>query len=210
MGLDLILRYFPDLTDTQRDQFERMGPSYVNWNNQINVVSRKDAENIYERHILHSLAIAKLFRFAKGSRILDIGTGGGFPGVPLAVLHPDVNFHLVDSVGKKIMVVEEVCRELGITNVKATHDRAENVKSKYDFVISRAVTRFENFIPWTQNKFRPDMRNAFPNGILYLKGGDLTEELKTVRQDHDVFELTDWFKEEFFETKKLVHVRMVH
>lgn len=209
MGLDLILRYFPDLTDTQRDQFERMGPAYVHWNGQINVVSRKDAENMYERHILHSLAIAKLFRFQPGSQILDIGTGGGFPGLPLAVLHPDVDFWLVDSIGKKIKVVNEVCGELGITNVKATHQRAETVNKKFDFVVSRAVTRFENFLPWTRGKFRQDMRNAFPNGILYLKGGDLSEEMKAVHQDYDIFDLTDWFKEEFFETKKLVYVRMV-
>lgn len=207
--MDIILKYFPNLTAMQTAQFERLRPLYEEWNNQINVISRKDIDSFYERHVLHSLAIAKVITFQPGTKILDIGTGGGFPGIPLAILFPEVQFHLVDSIGKKIKVVKEVASELGLTNVKATHARAEEVKDKYDFVVSRAVTAMPNFLPWTNNKFLSEQKNPYPNGILYLKGGDLTEELKDIKQDMEIIDLAKIFDEEFFETKKVVYVRMV-
>jgi len=207
--MDIILKYFPNLTAMQLAQLEHLRPLYEEWNNQINVISRKDIDSFYERHVLHSLAIAKVITFQPGTKILDIGTGGGFPGIPLAVLFPEVHFHLVDSIGKKIKVVKEVANELGLTNVKATHARAEEVKDKYDFVVSRAVTAMSNFLPWTNNKFLSEQKNPYPNGILYLKGGDLTEELKDIKQDIEIIDLSKIFDEEFFETKKVVYVRMV-
>ena len=193
----------------QRAQFEQLKPLYEEWNSQINVISRKDMDSFYEKHVLHSLGIAKALSFQPGTKLLDIGTGGGFPGIPLAILFPECQFHLVDSIGKKIKVVKAVAEELGLTNVRATHARAEQVKDKYDFVISRAVTAMSNFLPWTNNRFLAEQRNAYPNGILYLKGGDLTEELKEIKQDLEIIELDKIFSEEFFETKKVVYVRMV-
>lgn len=193
----------------QRAQFEQLKPLYEEWNSQINVISRKDMESFYEKHVLHSLGIAKVLSFQPGTKLLDIGTGGGFPGIPLAILFPECQFHLVDSIGKKIKVVKAVAEELGLTNVRATHARAEQVKDKYDFVISRAVTAMSNFLPWTNNRFLAEQRNAYPNGILYLKGGDLTEELKGIKQDIEIIELDKVFSEEFFETKKVVYIRMV-
>jgi 16S rRNA (guanine527-N7)-methyltransferase len=207
--MDLILKYFPNLSNMQRAQFERLKPLYEEWNSQINVISRKDMDSFYEKHVLHSLSIAKVLSFQPGTKLLDIGTGGGFPGIPLAILFPECHFHLVDSIGKKIKVVKAVAEELGLTNVRATHARAEQVKDKYDFVISRAVTAMSNFLPWTNNRFLAEQRNAYPNGILYLKGGDLTEELKEIKQDIEIIELDKIFSEEFFETKKVVYVRMV-
>lgn len=207
--MDIILKYFPNLTAMQTAQLERLRSLYEEWNNQINVISRKDIDSFYERHVLHSLAIAKVITFQPGTKILDIGTGGGFPGIPLAILFPEVQFHLVDSIGKKIKVVKEVASELGLANVKATHARAEEVKDKYDFVVSRAVTAMPNFLPWTYNKFLSEQKNPYPNGILYLKGGDLTEELKDIKQDMEIIDLAKIFDEEFFETKKVVYVRMV-
>lgn len=203
-----ILKYFPDLTSLQVKQFEALGELYTHWNAQINVISRKDMDEFYTRHVLHSLGIAKVMKFAPGSKILDIGTGGGFPGIPLAILFPQVQFVLVDSIGKKIKVVNEVSESLGLQNVEAYHLRAEQVKEHFDFVVSRAVTSMEQFLPWCQNKFRKEQLNAFPNGILYLKGGDLTEELKPVKQAIDIFNLADIFEDEFFETKKVVYVKM--
>lgn len=193
----------------QRAQFEQLKPLYEEWNSQINVISRKDMDSFYEKHVLHSLGIAKVLSFQPGTKLLDIGTGGGFPGIPLAILFPECQFHLVDSIGKKIKVVKAVAEELGLTNVRATHARAEQVKDKYDFVISRAVTAMSNFLPWTNNKFLSEQRNAYPNGILYLKGGDLTEELKGIKQDIEIIELDNIFSEEFFDTKKVVYIRMV-
>jgi 16S rRNA (guanine527-N7)-methyltransferase len=203
-----ILKYFPELTPKQVEQFAALSDLYAEWNAQINVISRKDMDEFYTRHVLHSLGIAKVMKFAPGSRILDIGTGGGFPGIPLAILFPDVQFVLVDSIGKKIKVVNEVAAALNLKNVTGIHERAENVKGKFDFIVSRAVTAMENFLPWCNGKFDSVQRNPFPNGILYLKGGDLTEELKPVKQAIDIFKLSDFFEDEFFETKKVVYVKM--
>lgn len=205
---DLILQYFPDLTETQQKQFAQLDSLYQEWNSQINVISRKDTENFYERHVLHSLAIAKAIQFKKGTSLLDVGCGGGFPGIPLAILFPDCKFHLVDSIGKKIKVVNEVANAIGLTNLKATHKRAEEIKEKYDFVISRAVTAMPKFIQWVQNKFDRKDKNAYPNGIFYLKGGDLREEMKPVKRHTEYFDISDYFEGEFFETKKVVYVRM--
>ena len=207
--MDLILKHFPDLTEKQKEQFSKLQDLYEVWNAQINVISRKDLDNFYERHVLHSLGIAKVMRFADGSDILDVGTGGGFPGVPLAILFPNCNFYLVDSIGKKIKVVNEVSAAIGLKNLKAEHKRAEKVKGQFDFVVSRAVTRMERFLPWVNGKIKKSQKNPFPNGILYLKGGDLTEELKPVKRDIELFDLNEFFKDEFFETKKVVYVKMV-
>jgi 16S rRNA (guanine527-N7)-methyltransferase len=203
-----ILKYFPELSDVQLERFRALELLYAEWNAQINVISRKDIDAFYERHVLHSLGIAKVMRFADGSKVLDIGTGGGFPGIPLAILYPNVHFTLVDSIGKKIKVVQEVSQALGLTNVSAYHKRAEEVKDKFDFVVSRAVTSMENFLPWCQNKFSITQRNPFPNGILYLKGGDLSEELKPIKKAFDIYDLSKFFDGDFFETKKVVYVKM--
>lgn len=207
--MELIDKYFPDLSGEQREKLARLKAVYEHWNNQINVISRKDMDDFYERHVLHSLAIAKVINFRPGTKILDIGTGGGFPGIPLAILFPECHFFLVDSIGKKIKVVKEVATELGLKNVRAAHERAENIKEKFDFVVSRAVTAMPRFLPWTNNKFLKEQNNSYPNGIFYLKGGDLTEELKGIRQDMEIVDLTKFFDEAFFETKKVVYVRMV-
>jgi len=207
--VDLIFNYFPNLSDNQKKQFADLFDLYLHWNNQINVVSRKDFDFFYERHVLHSLSIAKVIQFTPGSDVLDVGTGGGFPGLPLAILFPEVNFYLVDSIGKKIKVVNEVAAAIGLKNLKAEHKRAETVNQKFDFVISRAVTQMDDFLPWVKGKFKSKGQNGYPNGIFYLKGGDLTEELKNVKQYMEIINLSDFFKEEFFETKKLVYVQMV-
>lgn len=178
---------------------------YELWNSRINVISRKDMDQFYERHVLHSLAIAKVIQFSNGSRILDVGTGGGFPGIPLAVLFPRCEFLLVDSIGKKIKVVDEVCKGLGITNVKAMQTRAETVNGKFDFVVSRAVTAFPEFYGWVKNKLSKEQHNSLPNGILYLKGGDLQQEFGSFYAKARFFDLKDFFEEEFFETKKVVY-----
>ena len=206
-GIDLILHYFPDLTPKQRSQFEALEDLYQDWNSQINVISRKDTDNFYERHVLHSLAIAKVMEFKDGSKILDIGTGGGFPGIPLAILYPECDFLLVDSIGKKIKVVNEVAKALELENVRGIHERAEKIKGQFDFVVSRAVTAMPEFLNWTKGKFLKEDKNDFKNGILYLKGGDLTEEMASVKKAVQYFEIPDFFKEEFFETKKVVYVR---
>lgn len=206
-GFEQLLSYFPDLSDEQKDQFQRLEALYTEWNAQINVISRKDTENFYERHVLHSLAITKVMSFTDGSKILDIGTGGGFPGIPLAILFPNCNFLLVDSIGKKIKVVKEVAKALGLKNVRAEHERAENIKEQFDFIVSRAVTAMPKFITWTKGKFLKENKNTFKNGILYLKGGDLAEEMATVKKAVQYFDLSDFYSEEFFETKKVVYVR---
>jgi 16S rRNA (guanine527-N7)-methyltransferase len=201
-----IEKYFPDLTELQHKQLTDLEVLYKFWNEQINVISRKDTENFYERHVLHSLGIAKIISFKDGSRILDIGTGGGFPGIPLAILFPNCHFTLIDSVGKKIKVVNEVAESLGLTNVIGIHGRAESLKEKFDFVVSRAVTAMPAFLYWTRGKFNKTNNNSLPNGILYLKGGDLKEELKPVKQKHKITPLNKYFNEEFFDTKKVVYV----
>lgn len=202
----LIQKYFKDLTAEQISQFDRLYDLYSFWNAQINVISRKDIEELYERHILHSLGIAKFCTFKAGEKVLDVGTGGGFPGIPLAILFPETQFHLVDSIGKKIKVVNEVATALGLTNVKASHLRAEQVADKYDFVVSRAVTRLIDFYPWVQGKFNKDSKNAIPNGILYLKGGELAEEISESRLKAELYPLLAYFEEEFFDTKFVVYI----
>jgi len=204
--VQILLKYFPDLSPSQISQFEKMGMLYREWNEKINVVSRKDIDALYEKHILHSLGIAKVCSFKDGTEILDVGTGGGFPGIPLAVMFPECQFTLVDSIGKKIKVVEEVANGLELKNVKALNARAEQVDIKVDFVVSRAVTRFAPFYEWIKNKFLKGGFNDLDNGVLYLKGGDLEEEMKEYGKKYRLFELSNYFSEEFFETKKVVYV----
>lgn len=207
--MDQILKYFPEISDVQKRQFGELLNLYTYWNDQINVISRKDIDQLYVRHVLHSLGIAKVQSFKDGSKILDIGTGGGFPGIPLAILHPNCEFVLVDSIGKKIKVVQEVANALGLNNVSAHHMRAEKVKGEFDFIVSRAVTRMEDFVKWTNGKIAKQQNHELKNGILYLKGGDLTEELSGF-PSAKLFDLTDFFEEDFFETKKVVHLPRKH
>ena len=206
--MEIIHKYFKDLTATQIEQFSKLQELYKDWNLKINVVSRKDIDELYLRHVLHSLAIAKLVQFKPGSKVLDVGTGGGFPGIPLAILFPETQFHLVDSIGKKIKVVNEVVEGLGLKNVKTTNGRVEEeVKDTYDFIVSRAVAQMETFVRWTKGKISKNQNHNLKNGILYLKGGDLTEELK-LYTSATIYDLTDYFEEDFYETKKLVHLGM--
>ena len=206
---NIIFRHFPDLTDIQKKQFSALSDLYEFWNAQINVVSRKDMNDFLERHVLHSLGIAKIMKFEEGTKVLDVGTGGGFPGIPLAILFPKVDFFLVDSIGKKIKVVRAVAEELGLKNVRTAHERAENINEKFDFVVSRAVTRMPAFLKWVEDKFSLDCNNTFPNGVFYLKGGDLREEMSQVSYHYNSFNLSDYFSQDFFETKKVVYVQMV-
>jgi 16S rRNA (guanine527-N7)-methyltransferase len=208
-GVDLIYTHFPNLTDVQKEQFAQLGPLYAEWNAQINVISRKDIDHIYEHHVLHSLGIAKVMKFADHSKILDVGTGGGFPGIPLAILYPKVQFTLVDSTGKKIKVVNEVSSALGLKNVTAIHERAEKVLGSFDFVVSRAVAKLHDFIPWVRNKIRPKQINPWPNGMLLLKGGDLVDELAKAKATWEVLDLSDHFEGEFYSAKKVVYVKLV-
>lgn len=202
---ELIFRYFPDLDEKQRDQINRLGALYTAWNEKINVVSRKDIDQLYLRHVLHSLAIAKFISFKSGADVLDVGTGGGFPGIPLAILFPGVNFHLVDSVGKKIRVVTEIVTALGLNNVTAEHARAESLQTKYNYIVSRAVTQMPAFVRWTKGKFKKAQNHEPAPGIIYLKGGDLTEELAQLKQPVCLIDIADYFEEDFFETKKIVY-----
>jgi 16S rRNA (guanine527-N7)-methyltransferase len=206
--MEILTKYFPDLTDQQLDQFGRLGALYKEWNSQINVISRKDIEQLYERHVLHSLAIAKVIQFKAKTTVLDVGTGGGFPGIPLAIMFPETSFLLIDSIGKKIKVVNEVASALGLTNVTAEHIRVEEVKQKFDFVVSRAVTAFPRFIAMVRTKVASKCNNDLPNGILYLKGGDFEEEIEPFRKQIQVYELQSFFQEEFFETKRLIHMTL--
>jgi len=202
--VNVILKYFPNLTEEQKEKFSKLESLYFEWNEKINVISRKDMDSLYERHVLHSLGIAKVMSFSAGTKVLDIGTGGGFPGIPLAILYPEVEFTLVDSIGKKIKVVEAISQELGLKNVKTIHGRAEKIKDKYHFVVSRAVTQMPVFLRWLKGKFEKEQINEKYNGVLYLKGGDLAEELVGIRCE--IFQLKKFFEEEFFDTKKVVYI----
>lgn len=200
-----IVKYFPNLTDNQVEQFRKLEELYKDWNAKINVISRKDIDELYTKHVLHSLGIAKIIEFQPGSKILDVGTGGGFPGIPLAILFPEVDFYLIDVIAKKIRVVNEVAQGLGLQNVKAEQMRAENVKEDFDFIVSRAVTNMPDFYSWVKDKIKKKNNHELKNGILYLKGGDLTEELAAFPKATE-YNLSDFFEDEFFETKKVVHL----
>jgi len=207
--MELIKKYFPNLSDKQIEQFSKLETVYKEWNAQINVISRKDIDELYIRHVLHSLGITKVIEFKKGANILDVGTGGGFPGIPLAIMYPDTNFLLVDSIAKKLKVVKAVAEKLELKNVKIVHDRVENIKENFDFIVSRAVTNMPDFVGWVKKKIKKDSIHEIKNGILYLKGGDLTEELKNYK-NVKLFDLPDFFSEEFFETKKVVYLPLKH
>lgn len=204
MAIDLILKYFPEISEAQKLQFEKLEELYTEWNAKINVISRKDMESLYEKHILHSLGIAKIMEFAPGTKVLDIGTGGGFPGIPLAILFPEVQFTLIDSIGKKITVVNAVAEGIELKNVTGIHGRAEKLKEKFHFVVSRAVTQMPEFLRWLKGKFEKEQFNPKHNGVLYLKGGDLAEELAGIKCE--IFNLKNYFEEEFFDTKKVVYL----
>nr|WP_295926209.1 16S rRNA (guanine(527)-N(7))-methyltransferase RsmG [uncultured Dyadobacter sp.] len=204
--MELIDKYFPELTAEQRDKFGQMGELYAYWNARVNVISRQDIETLYERHILHSLGIAKVQAFRPNTNILDVGTGGGFPGIPLAIMFPEAKFHLVDSIGKKIRVVQEIAQALKLDNVVAEQVRAEKLEESYEFVVSRAVTRMAPFVGWVRKNISRNSFHELRNGILYLKGGDLAEELSEIPQKARTYELSGFFKEDFFETKKVVYV----
>jgi 16S rRNA (guanine527-N7)-methyltransferase len=205
--MEIIQKYFTDLTEIQVAQFSKLQELYQDWNLKINVVSRKDIDELYLRHVLHSLGIAKIISFKPGSNVMDVGTGGGFPGIPLAILFPETKFHLVDSIGKKIKVVNEVAEGLGLQNVKTTHGRVEEIKEEYDFIVSRAVAQMETFVRWNKGKITKKQNHDFKNGILYLKGGDLSEELAKYTSA-TIYDLPNYFEEDFFETKKVVHLPM--
>ncbi len=203
--MQIILKYFPDLTVVQKAQFQKLDELYKDWNLKINVVSRKDIDELYIRHVLHSLGIAKVISFKPKSKILDVGTGGGFPGIPLAILFPECQFYLVDSIAKKLKVVDEVVNGLGLKNVKTFHSRVEDIDEQFDFIVSRAVTTMPIFVSWVKGKIAKSQHNDLKNGILYLKGGDLTEELQNYKTV-TLFNLSDYFTEDFFETKKVVYL----
>lgn len=203
--MEEILTYFPNLTENQVNQFKKLSELYHEWNAKINVISRKDIDELYVKHVLHSLGIAKIMEFQPKSTVLDVGTGGGFPGIPLAILFPETRFYLIDVIAKKIKVVNEVASALGLVNVKAEQMRAENVKGDFDFIVSRAVTNMPDFVSWIKDKIKKQQNHILKNGILYLKGGDLTEELKDFPKARE-YNLSDYFSEEFFETKKVVHL----
>ena len=204
--MDLILKYFPDLTEEQKQQFAALYDLYTDWNSKINVISRKDIENLYEHHVLHSLGIAKVIRFKPGTQIMDLGTGGGFPGIPLAILFPEVQFHLVDSIGKKVRVASEIANSIGLKNVTFRHARAEEEKRTFDFVVSRAVMPLADLIKIIKKNISSKQQNALPNGLMCLKGGELQHEIQAFQKQAIVVELGDHFKEEFFQTKKVVYV----
>ena len=203
--MEVILKYFPNLSEIQKEQFSKLQELYQHWNSKINVVSRMDMQNLYLKHILHSLAIAKVIDFADGTKIIDVGTGGGFPGIPLAILFPNVEFLLVDSIGKKIKVVNDIAENIGLRNLQAEHKRAEQVVGKFDFVVSRAVTRMKVFQQWVRKMISTKQKNSLFNGIIYLKGGDLTEELHGIK-NVDIYDISDFFEEDFFKTKKIVYI----
>ena len=204
--MDIIQKYFPHLTELQVEQFAQLEALYNDWNAKINVISRKDIQNLYEHHVLHSLGIAKIVNFKDGTTVMDLGTGGGFPGIPLAILFPNVQFHLVDSIGKKVKVANEVANAIGLKNVKFSHARAEDIKEQYDFVVTRAVMPMVDLMKVARKNIKKEQHNAVPNGIIALKGGELAGEIESMRNICTVWELSDFFKEEYFTTKKVVHV----
>ena len=204
--MDIILKYFPDLTDTQKEQFAALYDLYTDWNSKINVISRKDITNLYEHHVLHSLGIAKAIQFKPGTSVMDLGTGGGFPGIPLAILFPDTKFHLVDSIGKKVRVATEIANAIGLKNVTTRHCRAEEEKQLFDFVVSRAVMPLTDLLKIIRKNISSEQHNALPNGLICLKGGELDREVMPVKHQTIVTDLKDFFSEEFFETKKVVYV----
>ena len=206
--MNIIKKYFPDLTHKQLEQFSALGDLYANWNEKINVISRKDIDQLYERHVLHSLGIAKVIRFEPGTSIMDVGTGGGFPGIPLAIMFPETRFFLVDSMAKKISVVNGVKDSLKLANVTAQQQRAETINGQFNFVVSRAVTAFPKFVSLVRKKLDKSQKNKLANGILYLKGGDFDDELKPFKNQFRVYQLSDYFEEDFFETKKLIHLKI--
>ena len=205
-GVKLLLKYFPDLTEEQRKQFAALYELYIDWNSKINVISRKDIENLYEHHVLHSLGIARIIRFRAGSSVMDLGTGGGFPGIPLAILFPDTKFHLVDSIGKKVRVATEVANAIGLKNVTFRHARAEEEKQLFDFVVSRAVMPLADLVKIARKNIKKEQQNALPNGLICLKGGELQHEILPFHKQAVSLNLSDHFKEEFFQTKKVVYV----
>ncbi len=207
--MDIIKKYFPTITDLQAEQFAQLEGLYNDWNSKINVISRKDIQNLYEHHVLHSLGIAKIVNFRDGTSIMDLGTGGGFPGIPLAILFPNVSFHLVDSIGKKVRVADEVATALGLKNVRFSHARAEEIKDKYDFVVTRAVMPMVDLVKVARKNIQKEQHNALPNGIIALKGGELNNEIASMRDISTVWDLGDYFEEEFFKTKKVVHVGII-
>ncbi len=204
-----LLKYFPQLSQHQLEQYELLAKEFLSWNEKINLISRKDTDNIFEHHILHSLAIAKVCKFKPQCEVMDIGTGGGFPGLPLAIMFPETKFYLVDSIGKKIKVVQALIETLGLKNVKAEQIRAENVNRQFDFIVSRAVTYLPDFMQWTKGKISKIQYHDLANGVLYLKGGDLTEELSTIKNKIKIYDIDNYFEGEFFETKKVIHVKCV-
>ena len=204
--MEHILKYFPNLTDTQKAQFEALGDLYTDWNSKINVISRKDIGNLYEHHVLHSLGIAKIITFRPGTQVMDLGTGGGFPGIPLAILFPEVSFHLIDSIGKKIKVTTEVANAVGLKNVTTRQCRAEEEKGQFDFVVSRAVMPLNDLLKLVRKNIRKEQHNALPNGLICLKGGELQHEILPVKHQAMITELKDFFDEEYFKTKKVVYV----
>ena len=206
--ISIIEKYFPNLSDVQKSQFAALDALYQDWNSKINVISRKDMDNFYEHHVLHSLGIAKYTQFAPGTTIMDLGTGGGFPGVPLAILFPEVKFHLVDSIGKKVRVATEIATAIGLKNVTFRHCRAEEEKQKFDYVVSRAVMPLTDLLKIIRKNISSEQRNALPNGLICLKGGELEKETMPVRHQTDLFDLNTVFEEEFFETKKVVYVNV--
>ena len=206
--MNIVEHYFPDLSLRKKKQFTQLESLYREWNEKINVISRKDIDELYERHVLHSISIARLIEFAPGTQILDVGTGGGFPGIPLAILFPQVDFYLIDSTGKKIKVVQEISQALDLRNVEARHQRAQDFKRPVDFVVSRAVTQMPVFLTWVKGKMKKKSEHDLVNGILYLKGGDLSEEMKPVKHLHKELLLSDIFEESFFETKKVIYVKL--
>ena len=206
--MEIINKYFPNLTEQQRERFAALDELYRDWNSKINVISRKDIDNLYEHHILHSLGIAEIINFKPGTRIMDLGTGGGFPGIPLAIMFPEVQFHLVDSIGKKIRVCDEVRNALGLTNVTTEWTRAENIKEKYDFVVSRAVMPLTDLVKLIRKNVSRTSNNAMPNGLVCLKGGELEHEVMPMKSQTLITDLSDYFEEEFFQTKKVVYVAL--